>query len=73
MVTERLSPASPSQHPGSGGVTQPGRPLLHGRRETSRSQRGDGLGGDTATQGQAEIRDGQDDSRTGHGGDFHQL
>lgn len=41
--------------------------------EQPRSQRSDGLGGDTAAQGQAEVSDGQDNFGTGHGGHFHQL
>lgn len=41
--------------------------------EQPRSQRSDGLGSDTASQGQAEVSDGQDNFGTGHGGHLHQL
>lgn len=41
--------------------------------EQPRSQRSDGLGGDAAAQGQAEVSDGQDDFGTGHGGHLHQF
>lgn len=41
--------------------------------EQPRSQCSDGLGGDAAAQGQAEVSDGQDDFGAGHGGHLHQF
>lgn len=67
---------------GSQACRAPGRPLGSSGMppeqgcpwlEQPSSQGSDGLGGDAAAQGQAEVSDGQDNFGTGHGGNLHQL
>lgn len=67
----RQRPSQPSSPSGRslGPSGTPQGPL----RDPPGSQCSDGLGSDAATQGQAEVSDGQDNFGTGHGGHLHQL